>query len=141
MIAADTAPDAAVDCRIGVPGGGALQLKLDLADDLSRQWYFWGYDSYELSTISLWVKLLERSTTVFDVGANIGMYSMLAAVRLKERGTVHAFEPNPDVCSYLRTNVHLNGSSNLNISSSALSDFDGQSRFLYLTKARGLTGP
>jgi len=80
-----------------VRGGGQLSLELDLTDPLSRDWYYWGYSHYERGTISLWSRLLDNAGTIFDVGANIGMYTLLAAARLKGRGEVYSFEPNPAV--------------------------------------------
>ena len=84
-----------------MPGGRQLSLELDLTDELSRSWYYFGYDDYERSTIALWAQLVDRARTVFDVGANIGLYTLLAAARLQGRGAVHAFEPNNEVFAWL----------------------------------------
>ena len=97
-----------LDCSVRMPSGGELSLKLDLHDELSRRWYYWDYTDYERSTVQLWGRLLENASTVFDVGANIGLYTMWAAARLQGRGTVHSFEPNAEVFSWLSHNVELN---------------------------------
>lgn len=47
--------------------------------------------------------------TVVDVGANIGVYTMLAAELAGPAGHVHAFEPDPQSMCYLLTNVSRNG--------------------------------
>lgn len=43
-----------------------------------------------------------------DVGANSGLYSLLALSVLDERGTLMALEPNPVMFERLKTNVGLN---------------------------------
>ena len=45
---------------------------------------------------------------VFDVGANVGFYSLYWALHLAPGGSVHAFEPVPSTFSWLRRNVALN---------------------------------
>jgi FkbM family methyltransferase len=47
--------------------------------------------------------------TVVDVGANIGWYSLLAASRVGEKGTVIAFEPNEDLVKLMRRSAEVNG--------------------------------
>jgi FkbM family methyltransferase len=46
--------------------------------------------------------------TVIDVGANVGIYTMLAAELVGRSGHVHAFEPDPQSMFYLMTNVNRN---------------------------------
>jgi FkbM family methyltransferase len=43
-----------------------------------------------------------------DIGANVGLYSIVAADKAGPEGTILAFEPNPPVYERLRTNVLLN---------------------------------
>lgn len=47
--------------------------------------------------------------TVIDVGANVGVYTMLAADLVGRSGHVHAFEPDPQSMSYLLATVNRNG--------------------------------
>jgi FkbM family methyltransferase len=46
---------------------------------------------------------------VLDVGANIGVYSLLAARWVGARGHVHAFEPAPESLAALKDHIQLNG--------------------------------
>ncbi|MCA9361418.1 FkbM family methyltransferase [Candidatus Kaiserbacteria bacterium] len=57
-------------------------------------------------------KYIEEGHTVFDVGANIGMYTTVAA-RLSKSGIVYAFEATPQTFSYLLDNVRLNDVKNV----------------------------
>ena len=58
---------------------GTIRAILDLSDDLSRIWHYWGYFDYEPGVTRLLYKLLQDKTCVFDVGANIGYYTLLMA--------------------------------------------------------------
>jgi FkbM family methyltransferase len=49
---------------------------------------------------------IEKSSTIIDVGANIGMFSLYAAIRGASR--VYAYEPNPQAFSTFRENVIRN---------------------------------
>ena len=47
-------------------------------------------------------------TTVLDVGANVGAYTLLFATWVGGAGRVFAFEPSPAACAGLRAHVRLN---------------------------------
>ena len=138
LLAAETVPARPVSCTVRMPGGRQLSLELDLTDGLSRSWYYFGYDDYERSTIALWAQLVDRARTVFDVGANIGLYTLLAAARLQGRGAVHAFEPNNEVFAWLTRNTERNRLDNAHLSQIALSNLDGQASF-FIPKNRAWT--
>jgi FkbM family methyltransferase len=52
---------------------------------------------------------IDPGDTVIDVGANVGIYTMLAADLVGPAGHVHAFEPDPQSMCYLLTTVSRNG--------------------------------
>jgi FkbM family methyltransferase len=52
--------------------------------------------------------LLRPGMTVFDVGANVGYFTLLAARLVGSGGRVHAFEPTPSVAHRLAENVAMN---------------------------------
>src|SRR5262245_7017298 len=56
LIAAEAVPIRPVRCHVQLPGGGTISLELDLHDELSRRWYYWGYNGYEQSTVLLWAR-------------------------------------------------------------------------------------
>jgi FkbM family methyltransferase len=80
------------------------------------------------------ISLLKPGMTFFDVGANIGLYSILAAKRVGPRGVVHSFEPTPATAVRLEANVGLNNFSNIKVNQVALSDKRGTAKF-YLHQA------
>ena len=67
-------------------------------------------------------QLLKPGMTFWDVGAHIGLFSLLASRAVSERGAVHAFEPQPDNRSRLHETIKLNGATNVSVHDFALSD-------------------
>ena len=63
---------------------------------------------YEPAETSLFLKLLYPEMTFVDVGANIGWYTLLAASKVKSKGQVIAFEPEPSNYALLSQSVALN---------------------------------
>jgi len=68
--------------------------------------------------------------TVWDVGANVGFYTLLASRIVGVSGRVTAFEPVPKNVASLRRHLELNGVRNTRIIDRAVSDRDGVSGFL-----------
>jgi FkbM family methyltransferase len=62
---------------------------------------------------------------MLDVGANYGYYCITIASRLRQRCTIHAFEPNGVTFDRLRQNVELNGASAVIAHRLGLSDREG----------------
>ena len=99
--------------------------------DLEDSFVAYGWN--ELNEAAQLLSLLKPGMTFFDVGANIGIYSLLAANRMGMTGAIHAFEPTPRTATRLATNVSLNGFQNIiKINQVALSDSRGIAR-LYIS--------
>jgi FkbM family methyltransferase len=128
LLAAEVAPAGVAACTVDAGGGRSIRLHIHVRDGLTRYWYFWGYSYYELGTTRLLRRLLERKRVFFDVGANIGYYTFLAAALLEGRGAVHAFEPWGVVFDDLAANARLNGFRCLNLNQVALGERDGEAR-------------
>src|ERR1700730_5283450 len=79
------------------------------------------WEPFETRVIS---RLLTADVEFFDVGANIGWYSMVAGKRLESRGTVHAFEPVPENVGLLAYNAAANALNNVRINPFALGRCD-----------------
>ena len=73
--------------------------------------------------------LVRPGDHVWDVGANIGRMSVVAARRVGERGRVRAFEPSPMVISSLYKNLAFNQCSNVTVRNCAVSDQAGTISF------------
>lgn len=74
---------------------------------------------------------IKRGGVVWDIGANIGFFTLIAA-RLVGEGTVVAFEPLPRNVQALERNLRLNGIENVRIVPVALSDAPGRAKLRVL---------
>ncbi len=84
-------------------------------------------EMYDYNIMNL-IKLLSKKENVFfDVGANVGIYSLIAA----EENTVvvYSFEPHPKTFSQLYKNIEINGLENIIPLKLALSNTEGRSGF------------
>ncbi len=95
--------------------------------------------SWEPETTRLFQRLLRPGMTVVDAGAEIGYYTLLAAMGVGPAGHVYAFEPDPDSLPLLRRNVQMSGyHGSVTVVPLALSDGQGQVE-LFLGKGKGVT--
>src|SRR5579872_1601174 len=85
--------------------------------------------SYEYRKRLLFEKTVAEGDCVFDIGANVGFYTLLASALVGRRGHVFAFEPEPSNIAYLKKHVKINGVQNVRIIEAAVSDHDGQGHF------------
>jgi FkbM family methyltransferase len=74
--------------------------------------------------------LLSPGDVVYDIGANIGWYSLLAARAVGPAGRVFAFEPSVSNAFYAQSNARRNGFPNITVVPAALTDEDGWLSFL-----------
>jgi len=58
---------------------------------------------------------LHPGDVFYDLGANIGLFSLLGAKIVENAGRVYSFEPDAEVAARLRRNVARNGFSNVTI--------------------------
>jgi FkbM family methyltransferase len=71
--------------------------------------HFWkGAEACEPYSIKLWKKYAQESDLIFDIGANTGSYSLIAAV-LNPNAVIHAFEPVQRIYTKLDYNCEMNG--------------------------------
>ncbi len=64
---------------------------------------------WEPQYTALFRRLVRPGDTVFDLGANHGVYTLLAASLAGPTGRVHAFEPNPRLAHLADMSARLNG--------------------------------
>jgi FkbM family methyltransferase len=79
---------------------------------------------WEKESIKLWIELSKNSTCILDIGANTGIYSLIAKA-VKPNVKVYALEPVKRVFEKLVANTNLNGY-NIKCLELAASDSDGQ---------------
>lgn len=71
--------------------------------------------SYEYEKQQLLKSVLKPGDVVYDLGANVGFYSLLAATLVGPAGTVYSFEPLPSNLDYLRRHIDVNGIRNCQV--------------------------
>jgi len=74
------------------PLARGFTLRLDLKDPEQRRLYFFG-DYDERREADLITRVLAPGESFWDVGANVGYFTLLAAACLNNTGQVVAFEP------------------------------------------------
>ena len=75
-------------------------------------------------------KVISDSSVIFDVGANIGWYTVNLAKKF-HTSTIYAFEPVKRTFDYLTTNCILNGVKNVTRVQSGLSNVEGKMDMYY----------
>lgn len=122
--------------KIKIPPSGVFKLKTDSGTikfqtnqtSYLTQLLFWnGYKEFEYSEI--FEKLVKKTNTFLDIGANIGYYSLLATIS-NPTIKIYAFEPACGPKYYLKKNILLNGfQNNINFQGLALSETIGTIEF------------
>ncbi len=101
---------------------------LDLNTTLGARLFYFG--DYESQDIKKCLQMLNRGSVFLDIGANIGFYSLSAAIK---GATVYAFEPNSEAFSDLEHNIASNPELNIKAFNIACSDHDGEIGFTIAT--------
>jgi len=94
-----------------VPGGVIAILVSDFIMGIpSEEWRFAMflslYGHFEPGTEKFFGSLIEKDMTFIDVGANLGIYSLIAG---RAGSTVYAYEPTPNIFRILKENIAANG--------------------------------
>lgn len=110
-----------------------LKLSVRGLDDVAVPLYWHGLDTWEGATLGIFSRLLEDAEIVFDVGAYIGVYALLAGLYESSK-LVYAFEPMPDIADVLRRNVAVNGLDNVHVETCAAADQNGEAT-LFIPRA------
>jgi FkbM family methyltransferase len=98
-------------------GLGAI-FEYTVSELLDRSRYLYG--SYEYVYASAFIGQIESGSLVVDVGANIGEYTLLAAMSTGPHGRVLAVEPNPALHPRMLRVLEINNVFNVNLLSMAL---------------------
>lgn len=82
-------------------------------------------------------KYLQPRMVFFDLGANQGLYSILASHKVGCKGYVYAFEPARSEYSKLRQNVWFNLAWNITTEQIAVGSFDGTAQMFACESRKG----
>lgn len=73
---------------------------------------------------------LRPGMVLYDLGANIGLYSLLAARIVGAAGCVYSFEPDAEVAARLRRNIARNGFTNVTVIEAGVWSTSGDFNFV-----------
>lgn len=85
--------------------------------------------SYEYEQRLAFERMIHGGSVVYDVGAHVGFYTLLASKLVGPEGRVIAFEPLPRNLHFLRGHLRLNKIDNVEIIERALSDSEDEVSF------------
>lgn len=70
---------------------------------------FWNglFGRWEKESLKIWVKLAKKSRYIIDVGANTGVYALLAKA-VSQHSVIFALEPHPHFFNILKRNIEVN---------------------------------
>jgi FkbM family methyltransferase len=91
--------------------------------------------NYEPRLVDTFCSLVAAGMTVIDVGAHVGIYSLLASAKVGSNGKVIAIEPSPANARLLRQHLSFNQSRNVEVIEAAVADKLGQITFNYRPNA------
>ena len=77
---------------------------------------------YEERYVKTCYNLLEEGMVFVDIGANYGLYSLIASKKVGERGKVIAFEPQSNLVPIINKSVKENSFTNVTVVHSAVGD-------------------
>ncbi len=113
--------------KINIDGISPFKLKTNQTSYITRQLFWNGPMAFEYTPI--FKELVKKVGTFWDIGANIGYYSVLGC-KSNPNLKVKAFEPSDGAKAYLKANVELNQLDNqVKVESLALSNFKGEIEF------------
>ncbi len=115
-----------------------FRLRCDLQDPEQQKIYFYGHyhERYEARLIR---GALSPGENFWDIGANIGYFTLLAAAALNNTGEIVAFEPGKVAYERLQENISLNNFTNVTAVNLAASNRGGEAK-LYLATEIADTG-
>lgn len=114
--------------------GKVLKIRTNQTNYLTKV-IFWkgGYLQFEYTAIFL--KLIRKVNAFYDIGANIGYYSLLAAMENPDIKVV-GFEPATGPLFYFKENVRINNYKNITVEPIALSHKEGEIEFYEIRNSK-----
>ncbi len=114
--------------RVWCPTYGG-EVLAPLHDYVGRAAYYFGDLDPKITNVCR--KLINPGSTVCDVGANIGIITLLLAKLVGPAGRVFAFEPNPRCYDSLEAAVQQNGYTNVSVEQFALGAEAGELELMF----------
>jgi FkbM family methyltransferase len=104
-----------------ISDGVKMKVRLDRSEEILA----WTRTFNPDDEVGVFLSQLKEGFVVLDIGANVGLVSLLAAKKVGRIGRVYAFEPVPDIFARLQENIALNSFNNIEPVPLALSSQKG----------------
>ena len=88
--------------------------------------------------LSDWLRDYEQPFVFLDIGANVGLYSLVALSNPRARW-VQAFEPDPSTLPFLKANLRAADSTRFAVTAAALSDHPGTASLVRSSEHSGIS--
>ena len=83
----------------------------------------WTWKTWEPLSLNIWSKIVKKKNTIFDIGANTGIYSLVSCA-LNSKSKTYAFEPNNNFIKAIYKSK-IKNKFNIKIENVALSNEEG----------------
>lgn len=87
-----------------------VRMRFNFDSRLSQMIYCNGFELQERAFLN---SFLRRGDVFVDIGANIGLFTLIAACRVGENGRVYSFEPTFETYQRLNENIKINNFNNV----------------------------
>ena len=105
-------------CPVGIAN---IQIECFASDSNTASVYLYGF-SDNLPIFDVYKRHVRPGSATVDVGANVGIHSLIMANLVGTGGKVHAYEPAPSIFERLLRNIQFNQCSNINARNVAASN-------------------
>ena len=113
---------------VAMPNGQRLKLFAAQSESVHSSIFYEGWTGEEIEVLPLWSVLAKRATTILDIGAHIGHFSLVAGLSNRQ-AKIHSFEPHPLVRSILSNNLKINHLDGVTVHALALGRSDTSASF------------
>lgn len=138
FVAGNRVPPALARGPVEVRFGPGIHARVEMTHDGSFAALF--FIQYRDPTlVPILGAVLSPGSVFYDVGANIGVYSLWASRLVGDAGQVFAFEPVPRTIAWLADVVAQNGLANVRIVGAAASSYQGEVTIELVPHASGLS--
>jgi FkbM family methyltransferase len=115
---------------------GGAKFYVDILDKRITPFEALSFEKYEQEDSEMLFNLVKNNDVIFDIGANIGWYSIHLAKKINS-AKIYSFEPIPETFTKLKKNIEINNISNINLVNTPLSNEVQKLTFYYSPSATG----
>jgi len=121
-------PYAALELGAAGIGFDGLRIRCSTENANSSTVYLLGFES-NLTQFDIYRLFAQPGTAVIDVGANLGIHSLVLSTFVGGGGKVFAFEPVPSIRAMMEENLRINHITNVEVNECALGNSTGEVSF------------